>query len=141
MDGRGRWMDNVFIERLWRSIKYEEIYLREHATVHELEGGVERWMKHYNTWPCAGIAFAARDLKPGSRVTISSSHSVHFLQPDPNGADISPYFNLLALDFQGSTRPLTPLSQCHSSLTPFPPRVGCQKTSLRGSRSEAYAYV
>jgi hypothetical protein len=32
MDGRGRWMDNVFIERLWRSIKYEEIYLFEHAT-------------------------------------------------------------------------------------------------------------
>jgi putative transposase len=50
MDGRGRWMDNVFIERLWRSIKYEEIYLREHATVDELERGVERWMKHYNTW-------------------------------------------------------------------------------------------
>jgi len=50
MDGRGRWMDNVFIERLWRSIKYEEIYLREHATVAELERGVERWMKHYNTW-------------------------------------------------------------------------------------------
>ena len=50
MDGRGRWMDNVFIERLWRSIKYEEIYLREHGTVDELEHGVERWMKHYNTW-------------------------------------------------------------------------------------------
>ena len=50
MDGRGRWMDNVFIERLWRSIKYEEIYLCEHATVHALESGVERWMKQYNTW-------------------------------------------------------------------------------------------
>ena len=50
MDGRGRWMDNVFIERLWRSIKYEEIYLREHATVAALEQGVQRWMKHYNTW-------------------------------------------------------------------------------------------
>jgi putative transposase len=50
MDGRGRWMDNVFIERLWRSIKYEEIYLREHATVDALERGVERWMKQYNTW-------------------------------------------------------------------------------------------
>jgi putative transposase len=50
MDGRGRWMDNVFIERLWRSLKYEEIYLREHATVVGLEQGVERWMKHYNTW-------------------------------------------------------------------------------------------
>lgn len=50
MDGRGRWMDNVFIERLWRSIKYEEIYLREYATVDELERGVERWMTQYNTW-------------------------------------------------------------------------------------------
>ena len=43
-------MDNVFIERLWRSIKYEEIYLREHATVAGLEQGVARWLKHYNTW-------------------------------------------------------------------------------------------
>lgn len=50
MDGRGRWMDNVFIERLWRSLKYEEIYLREHATVRELEQGAAHWIEHYNTW-------------------------------------------------------------------------------------------
>ena len=50
MDGRGRWMDNVFIERLWRSLKYEEIYLNEHATVRALEQGVTRWIGHYNTW-------------------------------------------------------------------------------------------
>jgi putative transposase len=50
MDGRGRWMDNVFIERLWRSIKYEEIYLKEHRSVAALEAGIDRWMKHYNTW-------------------------------------------------------------------------------------------
>jgi putative transposase len=50
MDGRGRWMDNVFIERLWRSIKYEEIYLREHADVAALTAGVAAWMKHYNGW-------------------------------------------------------------------------------------------
>ena len=50
MDGRGRWMDNVFIERLWRSIKYEDIYLKGYATVPELEQGVASWMKHYNTW-------------------------------------------------------------------------------------------
>ena len=50
MDGRGRWMDNVFIERLWRSLKYEEIYLREHATVRALEQGVERWFEQYNSW-------------------------------------------------------------------------------------------
>ena len=50
MDGRGRWMDNVFIERLWRSIKYEEIYLFEHATVPALRAGVGKWFFRYNDW-------------------------------------------------------------------------------------------
>jgi putative transposase len=50
MDGKGRWMDNVFIERLWRSVKYEEIYLFEHATVIELYAGLEKWFERYNTW-------------------------------------------------------------------------------------------
>jgi putative transposase len=50
MDGRGRWMDNVFIERLWRSIKYEEIYLFEHATVPALRAGVGKWFIRYNDW-------------------------------------------------------------------------------------------
>jgi putative transposase len=50
MDGRGRWMDNVFIERLWRSVKYEEIYLREHSTLPVLKEGLQRWFQQYNTW-------------------------------------------------------------------------------------------
>ena len=50
MDGKGRWMDNVFIERLWRSVKYEEIYLFEHATVIALCAGLEKWFERYNTW-------------------------------------------------------------------------------------------
>ena len=50
MDGRGRWMDNVFIERLWRSVKYEEVYLREHATLPALRAGLARWFGRYNTW-------------------------------------------------------------------------------------------
>lgn len=50
MDGKGRWMDNVFIERLWRSVKHEEIYLREHSTLPELEAGLKRWFEQYNTW-------------------------------------------------------------------------------------------
>lgn len=50
MDGKGRWMDNVFIERLWRSVKYEEIYLRAHGTVAELEAGLRGWFLRYNTW-------------------------------------------------------------------------------------------
>jgi putative transposase len=50
MDGRGRWMDNVFIERLWRSVKYEEIYLKEHATIPALQRGLQAWFNRYNHW-------------------------------------------------------------------------------------------
>ena len=50
MDGKGRWMDNVFIERLWRSLKYEDIYLKGYANIGDLEVGVEEWMERYNTW-------------------------------------------------------------------------------------------
>lgn len=50
MDGKGRWMDNVFIERLWRSLKYEDIYLREYASMTELENGVNEWFDRYNNW-------------------------------------------------------------------------------------------
>jgi putative transposase len=50
MDGRGRWMDNVFIERLWRSVKYEDIYLREYATIPALVAGLKGWFERYNAW-------------------------------------------------------------------------------------------
>lgn len=50
MDGKGRWMDNVFIERLWRSVKYEEVYLFEHSTVIALCEGLTKWFERYNTW-------------------------------------------------------------------------------------------
>jgi putative transposase len=50
MDGKGRWMDNVFIERLWRSVKYEEIYLHERRNLLELESGLGRWFGRYNDW-------------------------------------------------------------------------------------------
>ena len=50
MDGRGRWMDNVFIERLWRSVKYEEIYLLEHATMPALREDCKNGSSRYNNW-------------------------------------------------------------------------------------------
>ena len=48
MDGRGRWMDNVFIERLWRSLKYECVYLNAFETGSELRAGLSRWFGYYN---------------------------------------------------------------------------------------------
>lgn len=50
MDGKGRWIDNVFIERLWRTIKYDELHLREFDTLPELEVILGNWFKLYNTW-------------------------------------------------------------------------------------------
>jgi putative transposase len=49
MDGKGRWIDNVFIERLWRSLKYEEVYLKAYDTVAQAQQGIGRWMSFYNT--------------------------------------------------------------------------------------------
>jgi putative transposase len=49
MDGRGRALDNVFVERLWRSLKYEEIYIWNHETVPALKAGVDRYFRFYNT--------------------------------------------------------------------------------------------
>ena len=48
MDGRGRWMDNVFIERLWRSLKYEDIYLKGYADGREAKAGIADWIAFYN---------------------------------------------------------------------------------------------
>jgi putative transposase len=47
-DGRGRWMGNVFIERLWRSMKYECVYLHAWETGSELRDGLARWIGFYN---------------------------------------------------------------------------------------------
>jgi putative transposase len=48
MDGRGRCMDNIFIERLWRSLKYEEVYLKDYESVTEARTGIERYFRFYN---------------------------------------------------------------------------------------------
>ena len=49
MDGKGRWVDNVFVERLWRSVKYEDVYLRAYETPTELRAGLARYFGFYNT--------------------------------------------------------------------------------------------
>jgi putative transposase len=49
MDGRGRWLDNRFIERLWRSVKYEEVYLKEYETVREAIQGLGAYFRFYNS--------------------------------------------------------------------------------------------
>ena len=48
MDSRGRWMDNVFIERLWRSVKYEDVYLKAYGSIPEARNGLTEYFKFYN---------------------------------------------------------------------------------------------
>ncbi len=49
VDGKGRWVDNVFIERLWRSLKYECVYLQAFETGAQARAGIGRWIDDYNT--------------------------------------------------------------------------------------------
>jgi putative transposase len=75
MDGRGRWMDNRFIERLWRSAKYEDIYLRDYRDGLEAGRGLERWFAHYNR------------ERPHQALGYATPHDVYF---NPQGYDAQP---------------------------------------------------
>ena len=58
MDGRGRYLDNIFIERLWRSLKYEEVYLKGYADGREARAGIGSWISFYNERrPHQGLAY------------------------------------------------------------------------------------
>lgn len=48
MDGKGRYLDNIFVERLWRTVKYEEVYLKRYESIRELKAGLTDYFRHYN---------------------------------------------------------------------------------------------
>ena len=66
MDGRGRALDNIFVERLWRSVKYEDIYLKSYQTVSELSLGLGEYFKFYN------------DERPHQGLNDSAPAMIHF---------------------------------------------------------------
>lgn len=49
MDGRGSWRDNIYVERFWRTLKYEDIYLKSYESVRELKLGISRYFRFYNS--------------------------------------------------------------------------------------------
>ena len=56
MDGKGAWRDNVFVERIWRSVKYEEVYLRAYGGVAEARASIGRYLDFYNRkWPHSSL--------------------------------------------------------------------------------------
>src|SRR5690554_5955261 len=71
MDGKGAWRDNVFVERLWRTIKYEEVYLRAYASVSEARAGIQRYLGFYNS------------RRPHSSLDGKTPDQAYFNQPMP----------------------------------------------------------
>ena len=49
MDGKGRYSDNIFVERLWRTVKYEEVYLKAYANGRDAKAGIDTYFHFYNT--------------------------------------------------------------------------------------------
>jgi putative transposase len=66
MDGRGRWRDNVFVERIWRSIKYEEVYLHAYESVSEARQSIGRYIDFYNA------------IRPHSSLKAQTPDQVYF---------------------------------------------------------------
>jgi len=69
MDGKGCWRDNVFVERLWRSVKYEEVYLNAYDSVPEARAGIGRYLAFYNA------------VGPHSSLGGRTPDQVYFSQP------------------------------------------------------------
>src|SRR5476651_2358698 len=66
MDGKGSYHDNIFTERLWRSVKYEEVYLKEYATLAEAEAGIAAYLRFYN------------ECRPHQALAYQTPNQVHF---------------------------------------------------------------
>src|SRR5437016_9181860 len=105
MDGKGRCMDNIFVERLWRSLKYEEVYLHAYARVAEAKTGIGAWLSFYNEerqhqslgyrtprqiyqehlWICGRSALPTGSASPASRASSESREMLAFAHI-PTGA-------------------------------------------------------
>ena len=108
MDGKGRYMDNIFVERLWRSLKYEEVYLNAYATVAEAKAGIGCWLDFYNTerqhqslgyrtprqiyqeglWICGRSALPTGCASPASRASSEGGEMLTFAHI-PTGATVN----------------------------------------------------
>jgi putative transposase len=75
MDGKRRWRDNVFVERIWKSIKYEEVYLHAYDSVHEARESIARYLEFYNS------------IRPHSNLKALTPNQVYFNRlPEPMAA-------------------------------------------------------
>ncbi|MBK8989546.1 MAG: transposase [Chloroflexi bacterium] len=92
MDGRGRYLDNIFVERLWRSVQHEDVYLKEYATVPASTAGLDDYFRLYNDerphqslqdlTPAVVYRRGCRPLVDPSRSTIINVKSIHLIFAD-----------------------------------------------------------
>ncbi len=68
MDGKGRAFDNIFVERLWRTVKYEEVYIKDYQAVIEAKEGLGSYFPFYNS------------ERPHQSLGYKTPHVVHYLQ-------------------------------------------------------------
>jgi putative transposase len=107
-------MDNIFVERLWRSLKYEEVYLNAYATVAEAKAGIGAWLSFYNEerqhqslgyrtprqiyqeglWICGGSALPTGSDSPASRASSESGEMLAFAHI-PTGATATKHLILM----------------------------------------------
>ena len=85
MDGRGRVLDNIFIERLWRSVKYEDVYLKDYATVPELDTGLAGYFQFYN------------QQRPHQSLAYRTPAEVYFSETKKTVVVDPPYFHRLVV--------------------------------------------
>ena len=71
MDGKGSWRDNVFVERFWRTVKYEEVYLKAYDSVRDARESIGRYLDFYNT------------RRPHSSLDSQTPDEVYFIKPRP----------------------------------------------------------
>src|ERR1700720_998258 len=113
MDGKGRCMDNIFVERLWRSLKYEEVYLNAYESVAEAKAGIDAWLSFYNDerlhqslgyrtprqiyqeglWICGRSASPTGCASPASRASSEGGEMLAFAHI-PTGATANEGFNI-----------------------------------------------
>jgi putative transposase len=98
MDGKGRCMDNIFVERVWRSLKYEEVYLHAYASVAEAKAGISSWLRFYNEERPhqshayrtprqvyqEGLWICGRSALPTGSASQASSEGGEMLRPHPH---------------------------------------------------------
>jgi hypothetical protein len=85
MDGKGCWRDNVFVERLWRSVKYEEVYLHAYASVPEARVGIGRYFEFTTAFVRTRALAAERPTRYTSTSRFSQRHdhwpAIHLTSP------------------------------------------------------------